>query len=38
LDGTTLKVCVAHAGGERPTGFSTKEGSRQTCYVLKKEK
>lgn len=38
LDGDTLKLCVAPAGKERPTEFSSKAGSGHILSVFKREK
>ena len=37
LDGDTLKVCFSRPGSERPTAFTTKEGSG-TLYCVYKRK
>jgi hypothetical protein len=38
LDGDTMKTCLAAPGKERPTEFSSKEGSGRMSYVWKREK
>jgi uncharacterized protein (TIGR03067 family) len=38
LDGDTLKFCFAAPGSDRPTEFSSKEGSQQTLSVWKRDK
>jgi uncharacterized protein (TIGR03067 family) len=38
FDGDTMKTCLADPGKERPTEFSTKEGSGHRLFVWKKEK
>ena len=38
LDGDTAKFCFAVPGAERPTDFTSKEGSGRTLSVWKKEK
>lgn len=38
LDGDTMKICVAQPEAPRPTEFTGKAGSNQTCSVWKKEK
>jgi uncharacterized protein (TIGR03067 family) len=38
LSGDDLKLCYALPGGARPTGFSTKEGSKTNCFTLKRSK
>lgn len=37
-DGDTHRVCIAQAGGARPTEFSAKAGSGQILVVYKREK
>jgi uncharacterized protein (TIGR03067 family) len=37
-DGDTLKVCCAPAGQPRPTAFSSKPGSRNKLFVMKRVK
>jgi uncharacterized protein (TIGR03067 family) len=36
LTGDELKICFAHPGMERPRDFSTKAGSQEMCFVLKR--
>jgi len=38
LDGDTLKFCVASAGNDRPTDFTTKKGDGRGLFVLKRDK
>jgi uncharacterized protein (TIGR03067 family) len=38
LDGDTLKVCMVPPGTPRPSEFTGKAGSNQTCAIWKKEK
>jgi uncharacterized protein (TIGR03067 family) len=38
LDGDTHKVCLAEPGKDRPTVFSSQEGSGQTLTVWKRKK
>ena len=38
IDSDAFRVCVARAGDERPTDFSTKAGSGRTLIVYKREK
>lgn len=38
LNGDTVKFCFAAPGKDRPTEFSSKEGSRQTLSVWKRDK
>jgi uncharacterized protein (TIGR03067 family) len=38
LDGDTMKTCLAEPGKDRPTDFSTKEGSGRRLFVWKREK
>ena len=38
IEGDAFRVCVARAGDERPTDFSTKAGSGRTLIVYKREK
>jgi uncharacterized protein (TIGR03067 family) len=39
LEGDTLKICFnPEKGGDRPTEFATKAGSRVRCITLKREK
>ncbi len=38
LDGDTVKFCFAAPGADRPTEFSSKEGSEQTFSVWKRDK
>ncbi len=38
IDGDNLKLCFAGPGGERPTDFTTKEGSKRMLITLKREK
>jgi uncharacterized protein (TIGR03067 family) len=38
LDGDTLKLCFDDFGKKRPTEFKTKPGSKQSNFVLKREK
>ncbi len=38
LEGDSLKLCYPLPGGARPTGFTTKEGSKTNCFTLKRSK
>jgi uncharacterized protein (TIGR03067 family) len=38
IEGETLTYCVTDIGKERPTVFATKEGTRNSVFVLKKVK
>jgi uncharacterized protein (TIGR03067 family) len=38
LKGDSLKICGAEAGKDRPTEFSSKEGSKQQLSVYRREK
>ena len=38
LDGDTAKFCIAGPGKDRPTDFTTKEGSERTLTVWKRDK
>jgi uncharacterized protein (TIGR03067 family) len=38
IDGDTYKYCLAPAGKPRPTDFTSKEGSRHSLGVMKREK
>jgi uncharacterized protein (TIGR03067 family) len=38
LDGDTVKFCFAAPGKDRPTDFTSKEGSERTLSVWKKDK
>jgi uncharacterized protein (TIGR03067 family) len=38
LDGDTLKLCFDDFGKKRPTEFKVKPGSKQSNFVLKREK
>jgi uncharacterized protein (TIGR03067 family) len=38
IDGDTYKFCLALAGKPRPTEFTSKEGTRHTLGVMKREK
>jgi hypothetical protein len=38
LDGDTVKFCFGGPGKERPTEFTTKEGSMRTLSVWKRDK
>jgi uncharacterized protein (TIGR03067 family) len=38
IEGDTLTYCVTDFGKERPATFATKEGTRNTVFVLKKVK
>jgi uncharacterized protein (TIGR03067 family) len=37
IKGDTMKLCAAHADGERPSEFSAPEGSRHVLITLKRE-
>jgi uncharacterized protein (TIGR03067 family) len=38
LEGDTLKICIAPAGGERPAEFTSKPRSKRSLIVLKRDK
>ena len=38
LDGDTIRFCFAAPGGDRPSDFTAKEGSRRTLSVWKRDK
>jgi len=38
LEGDTLRACLAPSGKERPKEFSSKPGSGQSLYIMKREK
>jgi uncharacterized protein (TIGR03067 family) len=38
MEGETLTYCVTDIGKERPTAFATKEGTRNSVFVLKRVK
>jgi uncharacterized protein (TIGR03067 family) len=38
IEGETLTYCVTDIGKDRPMAFATKEGTRNTLFVLKKVK
>jgi uncharacterized protein (TIGR03067 family) len=38
IDGDTLTYCVTDIGKERPTVFATKEGTKNSLFVLKRVK
>ena len=38
IEGDTLTYCVTDIGKERPTAFATKEGTKNSLFVLKRVK
>jgi uncharacterized protein (TIGR03067 family) len=36
-DGDTLKLCYAPEGGTVPTSFTTKAGTKQNCFIMKRK-
>jgi uncharacterized protein (TIGR03067 family) len=38
LEGDNLKICGVPSGAERPTEFTTKPGTKQVLFVLKRQK